>query len=151
MKVALVKPTGEGFRMTIGRDGSIRATNSKNGMSKVTIEATFFDAEEVEKGEAEDEAARLIAAANKALGHKPQRCAVAYWGGENAWSELSFLPEMLIVSFNEYANSRGFPADGVSFYWVKRTKQVVAIQQRLRDARSKAAERRAERRRKSDV
>jgi hypothetical protein len=151
MKVVLVKPTGNGFRNKVNADGSIQSVNAESGISKVTIEAQFFDAEEADETEVEEEAARLVKAARSNLGHKPQRCAVAYWGGENAWSEVSFLADLLIVRMNQYANAGGFPADGVSFYWIKKTKQVREVQQRLRDQRTKAAERRAERRRRSDV
>jgi hypothetical protein len=152
LRVVLVKPSGKGFRASIGKDGTIRAVNGKSGLSKVTIGARFFDAEEVEGGdEVADEAARLIKAAKIALGHRPQRCAVAYWGGENAWAELSFLSDLLIVNFNQYANSRGFPADGVTFYWIKRTKNVLKVQQRLRDERAIASQKRAQKRKKSDI
>ena len=151
LRVVLAKPLGKGFRTSIGKDGAIRSVNGKSGISKVTIGAQFFDAEVVEIDEPEEEAKRLITAAKIALGHKPQRCAVAYWGGENAWAELSFLAGMLIVNFNQYANSRGFPADGVTFYWIKRTKNVLKVQQKLRDDRTIAAQRRAQKRKKSDI
>lgn len=150
LKVVLVKPTGQGFRTSINRDGSIRSSNPQSGISKVTIEATFFDAEDYDQDVVDAEAARLTRAAKAALGHKPQRCAVAYWGGENAWAELSFLSDLLVVDLQGYG-PRPYPADGVSFYWIKRTKRVAEIQQQLRDERSRAAERRAERRRRSDV
>ena len=151
LRVVFVKPVGKGYRITINRDGSIRASNKTSGISRVTIGARFFDAEEVEKGEPEAEAARLIAIARKTLGHKPQRCAVAYWGGENAWSELWQLPELLVIHFTQYAESKGYPADGVTFYWVKRSKQIMKAQQRLRDERTAAAKRRAKKRNESDV
>ena len=60
LRVVLVKPVGAGYRVTINPDGSIRSTNPVNGISKVTIGAQFFDAEEVEEGEPEEEAARLM-------------------------------------------------------------------------------------------
>ena len=151
LKVVLVKPSGAGFRTSIGKDGAIRSVNTKSGILKVTIAARFFDAEEVEDDQAEDEAARLIKAAKLALGHKPHRCAVAFWGGENAWAQLSFLPDMLVVQFSDYELNRGYPADAVTFYWIKRTKNVLKVQQRLRDEKTIAAQKRAQKRKKSDI
>lgn len=151
LKIVLVKPSGAGFRSSIGKDGAIRSVNTKSGISKVTIAAQFFDAETVEDDEAEDEAARLIKAAKLALGHKPHRCAVAFWGGENAWAQLSFLPEMLVVHFASYGKDRGYPADAVTFYWIKRSQNVLKVQQRLRDEKTLALQKRAQKRKKSDV
>lgn len=152
LKVVFVKPTMQGGRITVTKAGAIRSSNAKSGISKVTIAATFFDPEEADDDEVADEAARLIRAARDALGHKPQRCTVAYWGGENAWSEVHNLPELLYLPTSGASSTPGkFPADGVTFYWVKRSKDILKVQQRLRDARTKAAERRAERRRASDV
>lgn len=151
MRVVLVKPTGNGFKVSIGKNGTIRSSNPKSGISKVTIPAQFFDAEEADEVEVKGEAAWLIKQAKEALGHKPQRCAVAYWGGENAWAEISFLPDLLVVSMNQYSNGRGYPADGISFYWIKRSKRVLEVQSQLREERKAASERRAEQRRRSDV
>ena len=151
LTVVLVKPSGAGFRSSIGKDGAIRSVNTKSGISKVTIAAQFFDAEELEDDQAEDEAARLIKAAKLALGHKPHRCAVAFWGGENAWAQLSFLPEMLVVHYASYGKDRVYPADAVTFYWIKQSKNVLKVQQRLRDEKTIAAQKRAQKRKKSDV
>lgn len=151
LKVALIKPTNGNGQITIGKGGQIRSVDRESGVSRVLIGARFFDAEEVEEGEPEAEAARLIAEAREALGHKPQRCAVAYWGGENTWAALEFLPELLVVNMSGYGPSGGYPADGINFYWVKRSRSLLKVQQRLRDERTRAAERRAERRRASDV
>lgn len=153
LKLVLVKPTGAGFRTTIRKDGSIRSVNAKSGTSKVSIAARFFDAEALEEEDKRPakEAARLIKAAKVALGHRPQRCTVAFWGGENAWEQLSALPELLVVQFNRYQESRGFPADAVTFYWVKQTKNVLKVQQKLRDDRTLAAQKRAQKRKKSDI
>lgn len=152
LKVVLVKPAGAGFRISIGKDGSIRALNTKSGISKVSIAAEFFDSENDDAiDDAVNEAARLTKAAKIALRHKPHRCAVAFWGGENAWAQLSFLPEMLVVHFSRYAEDRGYPADAVTFYWIKRTKNVLKVQQRLRDEKTLASLKRAQKRKKSDV
>lgn len=153
LRVVLAKPSGAGFRTSIGKDGSIRAVNSKSGISKVTIAATFFDNEESDESNVQGqlEAARLTQDAKIALGHKPQRFAIAYWGGENAWAQLSFLPDALVVNFNQYAQARGFPADSVTFYWVKRSKNVLKVQQRLRDEKTIASQKRAQKRKNSDI
>jgi hypothetical protein len=153
LKVAFIRAPGNGFRAAINRDGSIRSTNKASGISKVTIAAIFIDPETDDAEEhVELEAKRLIRAATAALGHRPQRCTIAYWGGENAWGDLSQLPDMLYLPTSGTSSTPGkFPADGVSFYWVKRSKQILKVQQRLRDERSAAADRRADRRRRSDV
>ena len=152
LRMTLVKPNGKGYRTTIGKDGSIRSVNTKGGEHKVTIGAQFFDAEDDEATDkAEIEAARLIKAATKSLKHRPQRCTVAFWGGENAWEPLSSLPGLLVVLFAKYQTDRGFPADAVTFYWIKRTKNVLKVQQRLRDEKTLAAQKRAQKRKKSDV
>ncbi len=151
LKVAFIRRAGKGFKISINKDGTIRHWNSKSGVMRVTILAQFFDAEHVQIGEPEEEAARLVALARTALTHKPTRCAVAYWGGENSWATIEFLPELLVIKFSQYANSRGLPADSVNFYWVKQSKKVLAIQQRLRDDRAIAVAKKAKERRKSDV
>lgn len=152
LRLVLAKPNGKGYRTTIGKDGSIRSTNTKGGEKKVTIGAEFFDAEDDEATDkAEIESARLIKAAKKALGHRPHRCTVAFWGGENAWAPLTTLTELLVVVFAKYTQDRGFPADAVTFYWIKRTKNVLKVQQRLRDEKTLAAQKRAQKRKKSDV
>ena len=156
LKMVFVKPTGAGFRASIGKDGSIRSVNSKSGISKISIGAKFFDENDVIEGiidesEVEIEADRLRKAAKKALGHKPQRCSVAFWGGENAWVDPSLLDGLLVVQFNRYEKTGGFPADAVAFYWVKQTKNVLKVQQKLRDDRTLAAQKRAQKRKNSDI
>ena len=153
LRVALIKPTGDGFRTTIKPDGTILSINGKSGVSKVTLLADFFDADEYA---AKDDAVILVAdqllqKAKKALGHKPQRCAVAFWGGENAWTEVSFLAELLVVDLSDYEDQRGYPADSVNFYWIKRTAKVLKVQQKLRDDRTIAAKKRNEKRKRSDI
>lgn len=151
LKIALVRKPGDGFRVSVAKDGTIKSTNKKSGITKVTIEAQFFIAGEVLKGEAEAEAKRLLILAKRSLGKKPQRCAIAYYGGENAWSDTSMLSELLVVDNAKYGNTIGFPADAINFYLVRQSKKVLAIQNQLRDERKRASERRKAKRRASDV
>lgn len=153
LRVALIKPTGAGFRTVINKDGTIRSTNPKSGVSKVQLLAEFFDADEYSATDdaVKKEAARVLANATGALKHRPQRCAVAFWGGENAWAEVSFLAELLVVDLSGYEDRRGYPADSVNFYWIKRTAKVLKVQQKLRDDRTIAAKKRNEKRKRSDI